>query len=402
MGSIATTALFCPGKPPYLLPMPFDPVPQSPPDDPALRRQHRQVAAWLFGMCGLTLAMVTLGGVTRLTGSGLSIMEWAPIMGALPPTSDAEWHRLFGLYQRIPQYHLVNAGFGLEGFKHIFWLEWAHRLLGRVVGLAYAVPLAVFLWRGAIPRGMRARLVGLFLLLGTQGAVGWFMVSSGFFADTTSVEAWRLVLHLTLALALFAAMLWSGLSLLRPLRLRVWTGPARLFAATAASVALTIVAGGFVAGLHAGLTYNTFPLMDGHLVPPGYAALTPFARNLVANVGAAQFDHRLLATLTAALTLCAVVAGVREARRDTLRRRAAVALGLAVAAQYALGVATLVNMVPTGLASLHQFNAVLVLAAALVSLHLSRSRAVAVVPARYAAPAVAPVRRKILFPSRSQ
>lgn len=359
------------------------------------------MAAWLFGMCALTLAMVTLGGVTRLTGSGLSIMEWAPIVGALPPVSSAEWHRLFGLYQRIPQYHLMHTGFGLDGFKQIFWLEWSHRLLGRVIGLAYAVPLAVFLWRGSIPRGMRARLVGLLLLLGTQGAVGWFMVSSGFFADATSVEAWRLVLHLSLALTLFAAMLWSGLSLLRPLRLRVWTGSARLFAATSALIALTIVAGGFVAGLHAGLTYNTYPLMDGHVVPPGYAALTPFARNLVANVAAVQFDHRLLATLTVALTFCTVVAGVREARRDRLRQRAAIALGLVVAAQYALGVATLVNMVPTGLASLHQFNAVLVLAAVLVSLHLARSRPVVAVPARYAAPAVAAVRRRNLFPSRS-
>ncbi len=363
--------------------MPFDPIPPPAPAEPAVHRAHRTVAFWLFGMCALVLAMVTLGGVTRLTGSGLSIMEWAPIMGALPPLSDAEWHRLFALYQRIPQYQLVNAGFGLDGFRHIFWLEWSHRLLGRVIGVAYAIPLAVFLWRGAIPRRFRARLVGLFALLSVQAAVGWFMVVSGFLTDNTSVEAWRLVLHLTLALSLFAGMLWTALSLLRPLRVRVWTNPARLFALTAGSVAVTIVAGGLVAGLHAGLTYNTFPLMDGRLVPPGYGSLTPLARNLVENVAAVQFDHRLLASLTAVLTLWAVVVGFRDARRDRPRRNAAAALGLLVACQYALGVATLLNMVPTGLASLHQLNAVLVLTAALVSLHWARSNPLAVLPASY-------------------
>ena len=364
--------------------MPFDPITPPAPAEPAARRAHRDVALWLFGMCALVLAMVTLGGVTRLTGSGLSIMEWAPIMGALPPLSDAEWHRLFALYQRIPQYQLVNAGFGLDGFKHIFWLEWSHRLLGRVIGLAYAVPFAVFLWRGAVPRRLRARLVGLFALLATQAAVGGCRGASGFLADTTSGEAWRRVLHLSLALTLFAGMLWTALSLLRPLRVRHWTGPARLYATTAGSVAVTIVAGGLVAGLHAGLTYNTYPLMDGRLVPGGYAALSPFARNLVENVAAVQFDHRLLATLTAVLTLCAVVVGLRDARRDALRRNTAVALGVLVACQYGLGVATLLNMVPTGLASLHQFNAVLVLAASLVALHCARSNPIAAWPAAYA------------------
>ena len=364
--------------------MPFDPIPPSALEEPAIHRASRGVAIWLFGMCALVLAMVTLGGLTRLTGSGLSIMEWAPIMGALPPLSDAEWHRLFALYQRIPQYQLVNAGFGLDGFKHIFWLEWSHRLLGRVIGLAYVLPLGVFLWRGAIPRRLRARLVGLFALLAMQGAVGWFMVASGFVAETTSVEAWRLVLHLSLALALFAGMLWTGLSLLRPLRARVWTGPARWYALTAGSVAATIVAGGLVAGLHAGLAYNTYPLMDGRLVPPGYGSLSPFARNLFENVAAVQFDHRLLASLTAALTLCAVVVGLRDPRRDAPGRRAVAALGILVACQYGLGVATLLNMVPTGLATLHQFNAVLVLAAALVSLHCACSNPLAALPAAYA------------------
>jgi len=383
--------------------MPFDPVPPSPPENPATRRRHRLVATWLFTLCGMVLVMVALGGATRLTGSGLSIMEWAPIMGALPPVSDAEWHRLFGLYQRIPQYQLMHAGFGLDGFKHIFWLEWAHRLWGRLIGLAFFVPLGVFLWRGDIPRRMRAGLIGLFVLLGLQGAVGWFMVSSGFFPDSTAVAAWRLVLHLSLALALFAAMLWSGLTLLRPLRLRIWTPTARLFAVVAALVSVTIVAGGFVAGLHAGLIYNTFPLMDGEWIPPGYAALHPFARNLVENLGAVQFDHRLLATATAMLGVFAVVVGLRDAGGDKLRRRAAMALGGTVALQYALGIATLMNMVPVGLATWHQVNSVLVLAAVLTCLHFARSRPIAALPIRYAEPVIRDVahRRFGLFPTRS-
>ena len=375
--------------------MPFDPVPSAPPDSPATRRAHRRVAVWLFGLCAMVLVMVTLGGATRLTGSGLSIMEWDPILGALPPWSDAEWHRLFALYQRIPQYALVNQGFGLAGFKHIFWLEWAHRLWGRLIGLAFFVPLVVFLIQGAIPRRMRGALIGLFVLLGLQGVVGWFMVSSGFFADSTSVAAWRLVAHLSLALCLFAAMLWSGLSLLRPLRLRVWTPAARLFALTAGGVAVTIVAGGFVAGLHAGMTYNTYPLMDGQWLPPGYAALRPFVRNWVENIGAVQFDHRLLATATALLTVFAVVIGWLDAGRDATRRGAVAVLGGAVALQYVLGIVTLLRMVPVGLATLHQLNAVLVLAAVLLNLHLSRSRAPGVLPSRFTAAEPAVVRPRV-------
>ena len=175
----------------------------------------RRVAAWLFAMCGMLLAMVALGGATRLTGSGLSIMEWAPLLGAIPPLSDAEWQRLYGLYQQIPQYRLVNQGFGLAGFQHIFWLEWAHRAWGRAIGVGFLVPLLWFAARGAIGWRLGRRLGLLFLLGGLQGGVGWFMVASGFAADRTAVSAYRLVIHLTLALLLYAAILWTALSLWR-------------------------------------------------------------------------------------------------------------------------------------------------------------------------------------------
>src|SRR5579872_1528916 len=183
--------------------MPFDvdDFPGAPPADRAASRKNRRlVALWLFGVASMVFVMVVLGGVTRLTGSGLSIMEWAPLAGALPPMSDAEWQRLFHLYQQIPQYALINEGFGLAGFKQIFWLEWIHRLWGRLIGLAFLGPLIWFWATGRIDRRLRPRLVLLFVLGGLQGAVGWFMVASGFLPDATTVSPLRLVVHLGLAL----------------------------------------------------------------------------------------------------------------------------------------------------------------------------------------------------------
>ena len=323
--------------------------------------------------------MIGLGGATRLTGSGLSIMEWAPFRGTLPPLSDAEWQRLFGLYQQIPQYALVNDGFGIEGFKHIFWLEYLHRLWGRLIGFAFFLPLLWFWARGVFARGhelrwLRLRLLGLLLLGGAQGGVGWFMVASGFEADSTAVSPYRLVAHLMLALSLYAAILWTGLSVLRPGRsASVPVLAHRLLVATCVMVTLTILAGGFVAGTHAGLSYNTFPLMDGKLVPSGYAQMTPFWRNLTENIAAVQFDHRLLATATAILSAVTIVVGLGAGLAPTWLY----AMAAAVATQYALGVATLLAVprlghLPAGLGTLHQSVAVLVLTTPLAALHASR------------------------------
>jgi cytochrome c oxidase assembly protein subunit 15 len=328
------------------------------------------VAIWLFAVAGMILVMVALGGATRLTGSGLSIMEWAPLSGALPPLNEAEWQRLFGLYQQIPQYELVNHGFGLSGFKQIFWLEWTHRLWGRLIGVVFLLPLLAFWLTGRIERCLLPRLALLFALGGLQGAVGWFMVASGFFADSTAVSAYRLVVHLVLALVLYAAILWTGLGLLQP-QPPASSPPRALQLATATTVALislTIVAGGFVAGTHAGLDYNTFPLMDGRLVPDSYAALSPWLRNLTENIAAVQFDHRLLATLTAITVVLTLAVGYR-ARDAAILRARLLALGLAVAVQYALGVATLLAVVPVDLATAHQAGATLLLTAAIVLLH---------------------------------
>lgn len=333
-------------------------------------RARRSVARWLFVICGMLMVMIALGGATRLTGSGLSIMEWAPIMGTLPPLSDAEWQRLFVLYQAIPQYTLVNEGFGIEGFKRIFWLEWAHRFWGRVIGAAFLLPLIWFAVRGAIDRKLAKRLALLFVLGGLQGAIGWFMVASGFAADRTTVNPYRLVVHLSMALVLYSVILWTALSLWRHGAPRGGT-PAlrRLTAATCTLVGLTILAGGFVAGLRAGFSYNSFPLMDGRLVPEGYTQLQPLVRNMTENIAAVQFNHRVLATTTALLALL-TVAWALTARATGALRAAVLALGAAVVAQYGLGVATLLWVVPVGLGTAHQGVAVLVLTAAIVALHI--------------------------------
>jgi heme a synthase len=333
------------------------------------------VALWLYSVAFMILVMVGLGGATRLTGSGLSIMEWAPLSGAMPPLSEAEWRRLYDLYQQIPQYSLVNDGFGLAGFKRIFWLEWVHRFWGRLIGVAFLAPMIWFWLTDRIDRRLAPRLA-LFLVLGLlQGAVGWFMVASGFFPDATVVAPTRLTLHLALALLLYALVLWTALTL-SPVGPRIADAHPLTRLAARLALALTVVtmlAGGFVAGLHAGLAYNTFPLMDGRLVPAGYAEIHPFAVNLIANIAAVQFNHRVLATLTLLCALGLVVAVWPHRRRLGWRL---VFLAAAVAGQYALGVATLLLVVPPGLAALHQSGAMILLTSVLLVAHALRSRAI--------------------------
>jgi cytochrome c oxidase assembly protein subunit 15 len=343
--------------------MPFDArhFPNLPPrHDPRLSGRRR-VGLWLLSVCFMVWVMVILGGVTRLTGSGLSIMEWAPLSGVLPPLSEAEWQRLFALYQTIPQYQLLHDGFGLDGFKQIFWLEWTHRLWGRLIGVAVLGPLAWFAWQRMITLGLALRLLGLVALGAVQGAIGWFMVASGFFPDSVAVSAVRLTVHLGFALLLLALLLWLALTELQARRAIVprWMRVCALV--WAGLVALTILAGGLVAGNHAGLAYNTFPLMDGALVPAAYGALTPFWHNLTANIAAVQFDHRLLATLSGAAAI--VMAGLFW--RIVALRPVVIALTAAICVQYTLGVATLLLAVPVGLAASHQAVAVLVLGAAI-------------------------------------
>jgi len=321
---------------------------------------RKTIAIWLFAVCALVAAMVILGGLTRLTGSGLSITEWKPIHGALPPMSDADWQEEFDAYKAIPQYERLNKNMTLDEFKSIFWWEWSHRNLGRLIGLAFLIPFVVFLIQGRIERPLLPRLIGLFTLGGLQGALGWFMVMSGL-SDRIDVSQYRLVAHLALALVIYAAMLWTALPLWRG----SWPiiGSAhpmfRWSLAVLALIFVQILLGGFVAGLDAGLIYNTWLLMDGALIPNGLFphALAPFE-----DVTTAHFDHRIGAYV---VTAAVIALWVAERRARALRPTSQLLLG-AVALQVLLGIGTLLAVAPIWLSALHQLGALALLTAALV------------------------------------
>jgi len=335
----------------------------------------RRVAAWLFVCCALVFAMVVVGGVTRLTHSGLSIVEWQPIVGTLPPLSQADWRQAFDKYQLTPEYKLVNKGMTLDAFKGIFWWEYWHRLLGRLIGVVYLVPLLWFAARREIPPGHAWKLFAIFLLGGLQGAMGWYMVQSGL-VDDPRVSQFRLTAHLGLALAIFAAMLWAGLSLIYPPRAKWEQVPDPSTRAWAIGVALLVfvmaLSGGLVAGIRAGLAYNTFPLMNGHWVPPEIFRLEPWWRNFFWNMATVQFDHRLLAALIAVVVPLLWWKVQRAGGASVRAVRGAHLLLALVVVQIALGIGTLLFIVPLPLAALHQAGAVLVLAAALNVAHALR------------------------------
>lgn len=341
--------------------------------DPTAAIAGRGVQRWLYTLALLVFAMVVIGGATRLTGSGLSITEWQPIVGTLPPLSDAAWLEAFSKYQQIPQYQTINKGISLEAFKAIFWWEWGHRLLGRLIGVVFLLPFLGFLLRGSIDRPLAWRLSVLFALGGLQGALGWYMVKSGL-SVRTDVSQYRLAAHLLAASALMAALLWTAIdigSVERRRRIRLRTlaqGSTTIAGVILALVFLQIGAGALVAGMKAGLAYNTWPLMDGHLVPAGLAAMSPVWANAFENAATVQFDHRLIAYVLAALVIWQGVR-VRTSADDERMTRSAAALVALVVMQFALGIWTLVSHVPLHLALAHQASAMLVLAAAVWHLH---------------------------------
>jgi cytochrome c oxidase assembly protein subunit 15 len=330
-------------------------------------RSHRgAVRVWLLVVAAMIFGMVVLGGATRLTESGLSIVEWKPVTGALPPLSEGQWRAAFDEYKTIPQYELLNRGMTLGEFKVIYWWEWSHRQLGRLIGIAFALPMIAFWLMGWLDRRLKPRLVALLALGGSQGALGWWMVASGL-ADRTDVSQVRLAMHMTLACIILSATLWvaQGLSSRRlgePVA-RFW----RLFAYGLVPLVLVqIFLGGLVAGLNAGLAYNTWPLMDGHLVPPAgdLWIMHPAWLNHFENALTVQFQHRVVAYVVLALALWQAVA-LTQAGAGTAARRARIIFGI-VLVQAALGITTLVLVVPLGLALAHQAVAVALLAATVV------------------------------------
>ncbi|HEX5767002.1 MAG TPA: COX15/CtaA family protein [Burkholderiales bacterium] len=319
-------------------------------------RDRSIVAAWLFVCAALAFAVVLVGGITRLTRSGLSIVEWQPLIGIVPPLSAQDWEALFARYRETPEFRQLNPNMTLEGFKGIFWWEYTHRLLARVIGIVYVVPLLFFQWRKMLERSLAVKLWAIFVLGALQGVLGWYMVKSGLI-DDPQVSPVRLSAHLGLALVIFAAELWIALQLLSP-RIRPFEKIPLLLPYLVLAMA---VSGGMVAGLRAGYAYNTFPLMNGELVPPDLLTLEPWWRNFLYNMASVQFLHRAFFWLIALL----VLVSWWPARH----RAASHVLLLAFAAQAALGILTLLNAVPLPLAVAHQSGAVVLLAAALWNAH---------------------------------
>jgi cytochrome c oxidase assembly protein subunit 15 len=334
------------------------------------KQADRVVARWLLLCCALVFAMVILGGVTRLTGSGLSMVDWRPIMGVVPPIGDAAWQEAFDLYRSSPEFQHTNFDIDVDNFKDIFWLEYLHRLLGRLIGIVFLVPFIFFVWTGHIRKTQTPRYVVMFLLGGLQGLLGWYMVKSGL-VDDPHVSQYRLTAHLVAAFAIYAYMLWVALGLLSQPDTAARHPYYRKTLALTTLIFVTVVSGGFVAGLKAGLLYNTFPTMGGHWLPPGMLALEPVWRNFFDHPVTAQFDHRLLA-LTTLLLATLYWLGARRRQLPPAAMSATNILLAVVLLQVALGISTLLLRVPVVLASAHQASAMALFTVALFLCHRLR------------------------------
>ncbi|HEX8467281.1 MAG TPA: COX15/CtaA family protein [Allosphingosinicella sp.] len=325
----------------------------------------RAVALWLLAVAALVFLMVVVGGITRLTESGLSIVRWEPLSGTLPPIGDEAWAAEFAAYKQSPQYQLVNNGMRLEDFKNIYFWEYVHRLLGRIIGLAFALPLLWFAWKRAIPGGYGWKLAALLALGGLQGAIGWWMVASGL-VDRPDVSHIRLAVHLLMALTIFAATLWLALDLLA----LAASGEGRTARIPTAGIwmlsllFLQFLFGAYVSGLDAGYAYSSWPKMGDQWFPADAPLLEPFLRNFADNPIMVQFVHRWLAFAVAAAALVLARSAWRAGHRE-----AAGALVVAVTVQILLGISTLLSGVELWIAASHQAMAVLLLAAALVASH---------------------------------
>ncbi len=323
------------------------------------------IRAWLYFVAILIFAMVIVGGATRLTDSGLSITEWLPLLGAIPPLSEADWLAAFEKYQQIPEYTVINKGMSLAEFQFIYWWEWSHRFLGRFIGLAFGLPALFFWLTGRLESSLRPKMVVLFILGGLQGALGWYMVKSGL-VERVDVSQYRLAAHLTFATIIFAVILWVAFGIGHDKRqpFKVGYGPATIVIITL--VFLQIALGGFVAGLDAGQGYNTWPLMDGVVIPDGLGVMSPWWKNLFENAMTVQFNHRIVAYL---IVLFVFVHSARQMTGECRAGSSALGLLIVAFAQMALGIVTLLAHVPISLGLAHQAGALILLTAALWHLH---------------------------------
>jgi len=339
------------------------------------RLHDRQLALWLFAVAALIFVMVVLGGVTRLTESGLSMVNWKPVTGILPPIGETEWLVEFEQYRTSPEYLHENKGMSVDEFKSIFWFEYSHRLLGRIIGLAFLIPFLIFLSQGKIRRPLILRFVFLFILGGLQGVLGWYMVKSGL-VNVPQVSQYRLTAHLVAAITLYAFILWNAMSLYKGqqlleshLSINVLRKHGRM---TTAVISLMIISGGFVAGTKAGYVFNTFPMMDGQWLPPGGMALEPWWRNFFDNLATVQFSHRILAIVVIITVFTYALRGWRSKAINDTTCFTFTLLFIMLLIQVGLGIATLLHVVPVALGAMHQAGALTLFTLALVLNHRLR------------------------------
>ena len=323
------------------------------------KRYQKQIGYWLLAVAGMVFFMIIVGGLTRLTHSGLSMVEWRPLMGVLPPLSTEAWQEVFLKYQASPEYQKINMGMSLSDFKRIFWFEYGHRVLGRLIGLVFALPFMFFLYKRAIDKTLFPKLIVLFFLGGLQGVIGWWMVKSGL-VDNPDVSHYRLTVHLGMAFLLYIALIWTGLSQLRPRAHTISNRYSRSALFLMGMIYVTVLSGGLVAGYDAGYQYNTFPLMDGHLVPSGLFVQEPWYINLTENAKTVQFNHRMLAMTTAGICIAFWVS-LRRYCVTSVQIWARHALLMAVLLQVTLGIVTLLSRVWVPVAASHQSGATLLL-----------------------------------------
>ena len=328
---------------------------------------NKKIAQWLLICCGLVFVMVVLGGVTRLTGSGLSMTDWRPVTGILPPMNIEEWRHSFEMYKTSPEFIKINSQMDLNDYKGIYWLEYLHRLLGRIIGIVFLVPLLIFIRKGYIERDQWFKYSAMFILGGLQGVLGWYMVKSGLI-DNPQVSQYRLTAHLIGAFSIYAYMLWVALSLLNPSNNK----KAHKFYGSAVAltilITITIISGGFVAGLKAGKIYNTFPMMGSYWIPPDYLALTPAWQNFFENLGTVQFNHRILAIITFVMIFIYwfKMQKVDFSKQTKKGINALLHTGIL---QVILGILTLILVVPIPMAAAHQATGLLLFTVAIFNCH---------------------------------
>jgi len=334
------------------------------------QRNNRQIANWLFLVCAMIFFMVIVGGVTRLTESGLSIVQWQPVSGVIPPMSDSEWAKEFAAYKNYPEYQKVNKGMSLDDFKAIFYWEYSHRLLGRLIGLVFFVPFVLFLVKRKVPDDLKPKLWLMFFLGGLQGVLGWWMVKSGL-VDQPDVSHYRLTAHLGLAVLIYLYIFWVAIGLVRGTCAGTRKRPVGALVILVWMIFLQILLGGLVAGLNAGMIYNTWPLMVQQVIPSGLFSMTPWYMNIFENIMTVQFNHRMLAYLILLVALFIW----HKVRTDThiIVRIWGHVLLLVILGQMLLGVLTLIYVVPIPLAAAHQGGALIALSVALILLRRIKS-----------------------------